>query len=199
VLCDLHAEPLDPQARAEATSRAAVTSVSATEAASGRRAGNLRTRLNSFVGREVELRALREELPTARLLTLTGPGGAGKTRLAQAAEVVAARYPDGVWMVELAPLDDPRAVVDAALGALGLRATHLHLGRAEALTGGAAEAETPLQRLLDHRAQRSLLVLSTRSRPIREAADTTSGPGHGQRSDGRRCAPPGFGSASPPG
>ncbi|MEZ0064706.1 putative ATPase/DNA-binding SARP family transcriptional activator [Streptacidiphilus sp. MAP12-20] len=138
-----------------------------------RPAGNLRARLTSFVGREEELGALRRALPGARLLTLTGPGGTGKTRLAQqAAESVAGAYPDGVWMVELAPLDDPRAVVDAAVGALGLRATQLLLGRAEALGAAAAstEPETPLHRLLEHCAHRTLLLVLDNCEHLVQAA-----------------------------
>lgn len=67
------------------------------------RDGNLRPRLNSFVGREPELDAIRCDLRAARLVTLTGPGGSGKTRLAEEA---AAEHPRA-WLAELAPLDQP--------------------------------------------------------------------------------------------
>ncbi|MEW5633338.1 AAA family ATPase, partial [Streptomyces hydrogenans] len=73
--------------------------------------GNLRARLTSFVGRDEEIAALRQDLAAARLVTLLGPGGAGKTRLSQeAAERVADTWPDGVWAAELAPVRDPEAV-----------------------------------------------------------------------------------------
>ncbi len=83
---------------------------------------NLRAQFTSFVGRDEEVAAITELLERSRLVTLVGPGGAGKTRLAS--EVGAGlldRTPDGVWMVELAPVNDPNDVVQAVLSALQLR------------------------------------------------------------------------------
>src|SRR6202040_2665046 len=72
---------------------------------------NLPVSVSSFVGRDHELRDGRRFLDTARLLTLTGTGGVGKTRLAlRLAREVLEAYPDGVWLVELAPVGDPRRV-----------------------------------------------------------------------------------------
>ena len=83
---------------------------------------NLRAELTSFVGRDTELRHVAELLGAHRLITLTGPGGAGKTRLAvEAARAELPAMPDGVWLVELAPVTDPADVTSTVLGTLGLR------------------------------------------------------------------------------
>ncbi|MBZ4019376.1 ATP-binding protein [Streptomyces purpurogeneiscleroticus] len=84
----------------------------------GQQAGNLPSEATSFVGREAELSAMGDLLLTDRLVTLTGVGGVGKTRLAQRAGAEArAAFPDGVWLVELSPLKDvaslPLAVYEA--------------------------------------------------------------------------------------
>jgi predicted ATPase/class 3 adenylate cyclase/DNA-binding CsgD family transcriptional regulator len=83
---------------------------------------NLPEQLTSFVGRGEELRDIGEALGQTRLLTLTGAGGCGKTRLAaQAAADALERFPDGVWWVELAPLADPDAVGPTLGEALGVK------------------------------------------------------------------------------
>ncbi|WP_167458354.1 ATP-binding protein [Mesorhizobium kowhaii] len=83
-------------------------------------ANNLPTQLTSFVGRDAELAELRTVLEADRLVTLTGAGGAGKTRLAvHAAADVAERHPDGVRWVELAPVSSPDAVPYAVLRTFG--------------------------------------------------------------------------------
>jgi predicted ATPase/DNA-binding CsgD family transcriptional regulator len=77
--------------------------------------------LTSFVGRRGELREVKRLLGTTRLLTLTGSGGAGKTRLAvRAAADMSRGFPDGAWLVSLAPVQDPMLVPQAAFGALGV-------------------------------------------------------------------------------
>jgi len=83
---------------------------------------NLPQQMTSFVGREKEIAELRQWLTTSRLVTLTGAGGTGKTRLslAVAAEVMG-EFPDGVWLVELASLADPGLVPQTIATALGVR------------------------------------------------------------------------------
>src|SRR5918997_3914016 len=83
---------------------------------------NLPLQLTSFVGREREIAEARDLLAEQRLLTLTGPGGCGKTRLAlKAAAELAERFEDGVWLVELASLSDPALVPQTVAFALGMR------------------------------------------------------------------------------
>ncbi len=84
-------------------------------------AHNLSLQLTSFVGREQERVHVGKLLAGARLLTLTGAGGVGKTRLAlRVALSVAEDYPDGVWLVELAPLSDPTRIPQTIATALGI-------------------------------------------------------------------------------
>jgi predicted ATPase/DNA-binding CsgD family transcriptional regulator len=88
-----------------------------------RRRGNLPAALTSFVGRDRELAAVAELAGAHRLVTVTGPGGTGKTRLAlRVAERLESSYPDGAWWCDLAPLTDPALFGDAVVQALGLNA-----------------------------------------------------------------------------
>lgn len=113
--------------------------------------GNLRERLTSFVGRGPELKHLRDAVHRSRLVTLIGPGGTGKTRLA--IEVAAALDPDladGAWLVELAGLTEADGVASAVAGALGAAAAAMP---APQLPGSTVEL------LVRHLAGRSLLVV----------------------------------------
>ncbi|MFJ8015159.1 AfsR/SARP family transcriptional regulator [Streptomyces sp. NPDC096339] len=136
--------------------------------------GNLRARLTTFVGREDDIGVIGEDLARARLVTLLGPGGAGKTRLSQeAAEAHAVRghWPDGVWLVELAPVDDPEDVAEAALAALGARETKLRGAATEELRVLTdRHGDDPLDRLAEHCARRRLLLLLDNCEHVVDAA-----------------------------
>ena len=83
--------------------------------------GNLPAPLTSFVGRDTEMTALRDLVIANRLVTVTGPGGTGKTRLALAlAEMLEPTYADGAWLCDLAPLADPTLVASTVAETLGL-------------------------------------------------------------------------------
>jgi predicted ATPase/DNA-binding CsgD family transcriptional regulator len=88
----------------------------------GRHLSNLPAEVTSFVGRRQELREIKRLLTTTRLLTLTGSGGVGKTKLAlRAAADMSRGFPDGAWLVLLASIHDPMLVTQATFGALGLQ------------------------------------------------------------------------------
>jgi predicted ATPase/class 3 adenylate cyclase len=85
---------------------------------------NLPAELTSFLGRETEIARARELLAGTRLLTLTGPGGTGKTRLSLRVGALAAadaEFPDGVFFVDLSPLSDPELVIPTIAATLGIR------------------------------------------------------------------------------
>ena len=107
---------------------------------------NFPTQLTTFIGRGTEMRDGLRLLDGTRLLTLTGPGGTGKTRLSlQLAAEAAHDFPDGAFWVPLAPISDPALVPSTIAHALGV-----HIGG----------KEDPLERVLDHvRGKRMLLVL----------------------------------------
>jgi len=87
-----------------------------------RRPGNLPAEASSFVGRRRELAELRRRLSAVRLVSLAGPGGVGKTRLAlRIAADLARGFPGGAWMVELAEVRDPALIGNAVMAALDLR------------------------------------------------------------------------------
>jgi hypothetical protein len=121
-------------------------------------ANNLPLAVDEFVGRDDELRDVIVAVEGSRLVSLTGVGGSGKTRLAlEAAAFLLPRYPDGVWLVELAPLSEPDAVpfvvgdvvgaaqqpglsmLDSLVGALTYRRMLLVLDNCEHLLGAVAD------------------------------------------------------------
>ncbi len=84
-------------------------------------ANNLPTQLTTFIGRETEVAEVKRLLSESRLTTLTGSGGCGKTRLSiEVARQLQAEYPNGVWLVELAPLADPALIPQTVVAVLGL-------------------------------------------------------------------------------
>ena len=105
---------------------------------------NLPASFASFVGRERQIEELQDLVAAYRLVTLTGPPGVGKSRLAvQVANRLRTGYPDGIWMVELAELDEPTLAASATALALGVR-----------------EADrAPIDALLDELRDRELLLL----------------------------------------
>lgn len=84
---------------------------------------NLPAQTTSFIGREKEIAEIKQAVSEHRLVTLTGPGGTGKTRLSlQVAADLLDQFPDGTWFVELAPITDPEIIPQAIFSALGLQA-----------------------------------------------------------------------------
>uniref|UniRef100_UPI00189206E9 AfsR/SARP family transcriptional regulator n=1 Tax=Catenulispora rubra TaxID=280293 RepID=UPI00189206E9 len=151
---------------------AAPGSGSASSAEPARRRTNLRARLTSFVGREEEVARIAKMLAASRLVTLVGPGGAGKTRLAgeAAARLLEsgtqdADIADGVWLVELAPVTDPSELPQAILTALGQR--EMRLLRTEAQVGPARDA---LTRVTEGLAEQHLVIVLDNCEHLVDAA-----------------------------
>jgi predicted ATPase/class 3 adenylate cyclase len=108
-------------------------------------ANNLPVNTTRFIGREREVAAVRERVVAERLVTLTGTGGAGKTRLAlQVAADLVDRFTDGVWLVEYGPVADPSMVAQTSAAVLSLREE---------------PGREPLATLVDHVRARELLLL----------------------------------------
>lgn len=131
---------------------------------------NLRFGVTSFVGRDEELARLDELLTDHRLVTLIGPGGAGKTRLAgEVAAAQADRALGGVWMAELASITDPADLAASVLGTLGMREARLVPGNT--VTGTSEPTGDPVDHLVDVLAGReAVLVLDNCEHLITAAA-----------------------------
>jgi predicted ATPase/DNA-binding SARP family transcriptional activator len=129
---------------------------------------NLRAQLTSFVGRADDIASVGTLTRRHRLTTLVGPGGAGKTRLAtEAARAQAPHHPDGVYLVELAPVTDPAELASVAIVSLGLRERAV-------MTRGLAAADVidPVTRLVAAIAdKRVLLVLDNCEHLVAAAAE----------------------------
>jgi predicted ATPase/DNA-binding CsgD family transcriptional regulator len=123
-----------------------------------RRVGNLPAEISSFIDRRQEFAAVRKRLAVSRLVTLTGPGGVGKTRLAvHVARNLRRAYPAGVWLVDLADLRTGELVAHAVVEAAGIQ------GRADA---------DPVDRLIAHWRERRVLLLLDNCEHVVEAAAT---------------------------
>ncbi|MGH3098935.1 MAG: BTAD domain-containing putative transcriptional regulator [Streptosporangiales bacterium] len=135
----------------------------------GRRS-NLRAQLTSFVGRDAEVDRITTALGESRLVTIVGPGGSGKTRLAnETGTRVTDRFRDGVWFVELAPVHDPTDVPHAVLSALGMREQALL--ESTRMDPGHPPAD-PTERLVDNlRASELLVVLDNCEHLVSAIAD----------------------------
>lgn len=121
---------------------------------------NLPTQVTTFIGREKELRDGLRLLDRTRLLTLTGPGGTGKTRLSlQLAAEAAASFPDGAFWVPLAPISDPELVPSTIAHSLGVQ------------VGG---NEVPLDRVAEHVRDKTLLLVLDNFEQILPAAPAVS-------------------------
>lgn len=132
---------------------------------------NLPQRLTSFVGREEEVAAIIALINQHRLLMLTGIGGIGKTDLClQVAHQMLPAFPDGVWLVELAPLSDPALVPQAVAYALGLREASDHAIDASNPGLRTTPNRPILQRLLDYLQERHCLLILDNCEHLIEAA-----------------------------
>ena len=113
--------------------------------------GNLLERLSSFVGRTEELEELIEAVRSGRLVTLIGPGGVGRTRLAlEAAATLRQDHRDGAWLVELASVTEPEGVAPAVVGALGAAAAGV---------AGPPSQDSTVELIVRHLAGRSPLIV----------------------------------------
>jgi predicted ATPase/class 3 adenylate cyclase len=148
---------------------------------------NLPTQLSRFIGREKELGEIRQLLQQSRLVTLTGSGGCGKTRLAiEAGADLLEEFPGGVWVAELANLTDPALVAKGVASALGMdeesgraiaasladylrpKKLLLILDNCEHLVGACAQLAESLLR-----ASPDLKILATSREPLAIAGETT--------------------------
>ena len=137
-----------------------------------RRRTNLPAQLTSFVGRDEDLERVARLLAESRLVTLTGPGGAGKTRLAvEVGARVADRVPDGVWFVPLAPVREAGELPQAVLTAVGPDGAW----SADPFEAARLAAMEPLDRLSEVLAARSLVLVLDNCEHVLDAVASLAG------------------------
>ena len=117
---------------------------------------NLPTQLTTFIGREKEIAELKQELDENRLITLTGSGGTGKTRLSlQVAADLLEKFEHGVWFVELAPLTDPELIPQTILSTIGI---------------SEQQGKTPIEILKEYLLEKSTLIVLDNCEHLIEAS-----------------------------
>jgi predicted ATPase len=132
---------------------------------------NLPQRLTSFVGREKEIAAITDLITQHRLVMLTGVGGIGKTNLClQVGRKVLDSFPDGVWLVELAPIADPALVAKTTANTLGLRESSERSLVSFAQEAQEAEQRSILQILLDYLQEKECLLILDNCEHVIESA-----------------------------
>ena len=135
---------------------------------------NLPRQLTSFIGREGEIEEVKKILSTTYLLTLTGSGGCGKTRLGlQVAADLVDEFPDGVWIVELAPLSDPALVVQEVASVLGVREASDPLsmgGGGSSGPSGTSRSSKLLNKLCDYLQPKGMLLMVDNCEHVIEAS-----------------------------
>jgi predicted ATPase/class 3 adenylate cyclase len=122
---------------------------------------NFPTQLSEFIGRENELNKVTSLLNDTRLLTLLGPGGTGKSRLAlQAAANLLDKFPDGAWLIELAPISDPALLLERVASVFNIQ----------------GQSARPLNDIIKNylRRKKMLLILDNVEHLIRESAELTN-------------------------
>jgi predicted ATPase/DNA-binding SARP family transcriptional activator len=130
---------------------------------------NLPAQVTSFVGRHAELGEARTLLTRSRLVTLTGTGGCGKTRLAlEAARTLVGSFPDGVWLAELEAVTDPALVPQSLAAAVGIR-------EGASLGVGGEVARPLMDKLIDYLRAKELLIVLDNCEHLIEACAQVAG------------------------
>jgi DNA-binding CsgD family transcriptional regulator len=154
---------LNVHSREQAVARSRLAGLLATQPAVSEPADlnhNLPTQITSFVGRQREIAAVKQLLLTSRLLTLRGPPGTGKTRLAvQVARHILDLYQDGVFFFDLAPINDPQLVLSAIAQEFDLKE---------------AQSQPLIDTLIHHLVDKQMLVILDNFEQVIEAASLVS-------------------------